>query len=159
MVEQQQGQQAGHAAIAIGERVDAQEVEHRQRHQHQRVGQVLVQGGGVAPGQIGHGHRRQVRSHRLEAQTRRTVRMTFDDVVVGSLPAPARLRHVAVQQGVQLQHYALAEGHVRGRFVDQRQGITVAGDFLFGAALWRCIADDQRLQPRRRYDDAFQPVG
>lgn len=85
--------------------------------------------------------------------------MTFDDVVIGSLPAPARLRHIAVQQGVQLQHYAFAEGHVRGRFVDQRQGVTVAGDLLFGTALWRCIADDQRLQPRGCDDNAFQPVG
>ncbi|CPN07178.1 Uncharacterised protein [Bordetella pertussis] len=48
---------------------------------------------------------------------------------------------------------------MRGRFVDQRQGVTVAGDLLFGAALWCCVADDQRLQPRRRYDNTFQPVG
>src|SRR3546814_2334717 len=34
----------------------------------------------------------------------------------------------------------------------------VAGDLLFGAALWCCVADDQRLQPRGRYDNTFQPV-
>lgn len=32
VVKQQQGQQAGHATVAVRERVDAQEVEHRQRH-------------------------------------------------------------------------------------------------------------------------------
>src|SRR5690606_9594467 len=112
---------------AVREGVDAQEVEHRQRHKYQRVGQVLVQRGGVAPSQIGHGHGREVRSNWLETQTRSAVWMTLDDVVVGSLPAPARLRHIAVQQGMQLQHYALAEGHVRGGLVDQRQGIAVAG--------------------------------
>src|SRR3546814_13890572 len=40
----------------------------------------------------------------------------------------------------------------------QRLGVTVAGDLLFGAALWCCVADDQRLQPRGRYDNTFQPV-
>ena len=158
MVEKQQGQQAGHATVAIREGGDAQEVEHCQRHQHEGIGQVLIQRGGVAHGQIGHSHGCEVRSDWLEAQTRSAIRVTFDDVVIGSLPAPARLRHIAVQQGVELQHYALAEGHVRGRFVDQRQGVTVAGDLLFGAALWCCVADDQRLQPRRRYDNTFQPV-
>ncbi|MCY1354132.1 hypothetical protein D9M68_704850 [compost metagenome] len=38
VVEQQQGQQARHAPVAIREGVDTQEVEHRQRHQHQWVG-------------------------------------------------------------------------------------------------------------------------
>ncbi len=96
VVEQQQSQQAGHATVAVRERVDAQEVEHRQRHQHQRVSQVLVQSGSIAPGQIGHGHRRQVGSDRLETQTRGAIRVTLDDVVIGGLPAPACLRHIAV---------------------------------------------------------------
>lgn len=109
---------------------------------------MLIQRGGVAPGQIGHGHGCEVRSNWLEAQPRRAIGMAFDDVVVGGFPASARLWHIAVQQGVQLQHYAFAEGHVRGRLVDQRQGITVAGDLLFGTALWCCVADDQRLQSR-----------
>lgn len=63
----QQGRQAGRAAVAIREGVDAQEVEHRQRHQYEGVGQVLIQRGGVAPGQIGHSHGCEVRSDRLEA--------------------------------------------------------------------------------------------
>ncbi|MNN63697.1 hypothetical protein D3C81_1790910 [compost metagenome] len=100
-----------------------------------------------------------MRSHRLVAQTRSAIRVTLDDVVIGGLPASARLRHVAIQQGVQLQHHAFAEGHVCSGLVDQRQSITVAGDLLFGTTLWRCVADDQRLQPRGCDDNAFQPVG
>ncbi|MBV6389000.1 MAG: hypothetical protein JNIBNLAF_00596 [Nitrosomonas europaea] len=58
VVEQQQGQQSGHTAVAVRKGVNTQEVEHRQRHKHQRVGQMLIQCSGVVPSQIGHGHRR-----------------------------------------------------------------------------------------------------
>ncbi|MCY1408715.1 hypothetical protein D9M71_240430 [compost metagenome] len=85
--------------------------------------------------------------------------MAFDDVVVGGFPASAGLRHVAIQHGVQLQHHAFVEGHVRGRFVEQRQGVAVAGDLLFGATLRCSIADDQGLQSRGRDDNTFQSVG
>ena len=43
--------------------------------------------------------------------------------------------------------------------MNQRQRVAVASDLVFRATPWRCVADDQGLQPRGRDDNAFQPVG
>lgn len=63
----------------------------------------------------------------------------------GGFSASAGQRHAPIHHAVQLQRRAFVEGHVCGRFVDQRQGIAVAGDLLFEATL-RAALRIQRLQ-------------
>lgn len=60
VIEQLQGQQPRHAAIAIREGVDAQKIEDGQRRQHQGVGQMLVQSKAVARDQVCHRNRGKV---------------------------------------------------------------------------------------------------
>ena len=58
---------APYAAVAIREGVDAQEVEDGQRHQHQGVCPVLIQGQAVARDQVRHRDGREVRGNRTKA--------------------------------------------------------------------------------------------
>ena len=103
------------------------------------IGQVLIQGRSVAGDQVRHGHRGEVGGHRGEANAGTSVRLTLDDVVVGGFPLSAGLGHVAVHQPVQLPDGAFRERHLLAAFMDQVQGVAVAGDLLFGTAAGRGV--------------------
>ena len=159
VVEQLQGQQACHAAIAVREGVDAEKVQDGQGHQDEGIGQVLIQGRSVAGDQVRHGHRGEVGGHGGEADAGTPVRLTLDDVVVGGFPLSAGLGHVAVHQPVQLPDGAFRERHLLAAFMDQVQGVAVAGDLLFGTAAGRGVLQHQGVQALGGDDDAFQTVG
>ncbi len=145
VVEQLQCQQPRHAAIAIREGVDAEEVEDDQWHQNQRVCQVLVQRRVVSRDHVGHHHGGKMRGDRAKADARAAIGMAQGDVVVRGLPATARLRHVAVKDAVELQGRAFRKRHLLGAFVDQAQGIAITCDLLLRPALRRGILENQRF--------------
>ena len=92
-------------------------------------------------------------------EARRIGLLGFFSAWVGGLPKPTGLRHVAIQDAVQLLDSALCEGHLLCACVNQPQGITVASDFLFGTALGRGIFEYQRLEPVGCNHYAFEAVG
>ncbi len=99
--------------------MDAEEVEHRQRH-----GDESLQGA-----------RRRDRS----------ALFPLDDPVVLHLEASALPSVVAVQHLMELEHDADGERHRRVRLVDQRERAAVAGDLLFRAIPRLARSGDQRL--------------
>jgi hypothetical protein len=98
-------------------------------------------------------------SYRAEADARAAIGVALDNVVIGGFPMPARLRHVAVQDAVQLQDGALREGHVLPAFVDQTQRIAVAGHFLLRSALGRGVLEYQRLESVGSHHHTFKAIG
>jgi len=85
--------------------------------------------------------------------------MPFDNVVVGRLPVTAGLRHVAVQDAVQLQDGALRERNLLSAFVDQSQRIPVTRHLLFRTAFGGGVLEHKGLEATGRHDYSFEAVG
>jgi hypothetical protein len=120
---------------------------------------MLMQRGAITRDQIHHRHRCEMRGHRAETDARAAVRVPFNDVGVGGLPVPAGLRHIAVQDAVQLEHRAFGERHLVAAFMDQTQRVAVVGHLLLGTALGRGVLQHQRFQPSSCDDHPSESVG
>ena len=81
------------------------------------------------------------------------------DFVVGGFPLTAFTRQVTVDGLVHLHHESRRERHMRCGFVDQRERVAVARDFLFGAIARDGVVQHNFFQLRTGCLDAFDAVG
>ena len=158
-VQEQQGQQAAHASVAVVERVDAEKVQNEHGDQQQIV-QLRIGDGFI--------DRRAERIHslrclpcrnRYEACASRSIRERLGDNVVRVLEAPAD-GHAAefVQIPVELEDHTGANWDKLIVFVDCVQHIPVSGDLALAAAARRGFVPHDQFQAIVGCDDAFDPV-
>ena len=145
-VKQRQGQEPGHAAIAIPEGMNAEEIQDV-RGDEQRLLDVAFLPKDLEP-LVESFHRLggRVRQGGGEANRFRAVRVQLRDFVIHALPLAASIGRELEKIAMKLQDHTGGERDVRSGTMNGVQNVAVAGDFLF------------RTVPRRPSKRAGVPI-
>ncbi len=150
-------QQPRDAAIAVSERVDAQEVEVEGGEEQQRMEAAVFEG--MAPGQdeVTHGPAHAGPGNGLESDTRDAVSVGLDDVQVAP-PVPPGVADLAARVAVQIEDRLLRNGKRRCGFVDPPQSIAITADLFFVAVPQGGPAEHDGAEARRSDLHTLDPV-
>ena len=159
-IEQQCRQQAAHTAIAVIERMDAEEVMDKGRDQDQRIDLLRVDDAVVAlanaidrPGCL---KRRERRKDHIAI----AVCVHSADIILCVLEIAAdALFGIPVEIAVQLQDVVGVQRDIRIIFVDRVQHIPVTENLFFIPVAGSCFIGTELLQARACRADAFDLVG
>ena len=159
-VEQEQGEQAAHATVAVIERMDAEKVEDEHRDQQQRIGVGILQGFIVRGADVFDRFGRLPCRYGFESDELIALRVFFGDDVVGSFVAAADgTAAVFVEVAVELEDRSGLEGDVVVVLVDGGENVTVAGDFLLAAVAGNGFIENDLLDAIVRGVNALDLVG
>lgn len=133
VIEREEGKQAGHAAIPIGEGMDAEEVENVEGNEKQRIPSPIAPGIGKVLVENAHGVFGEVRGHGFETNALVAIRQGFADFIGGNFPMTAIVPGVFEEVVVELEHDTIGERNVGVILMDGIEHVAVAGDLAFGA--------------------------
>lgn len=158
LVKCEQGQEAGHAPIAVAERMDAKEIENERADGHERRDVVLINGMAIDESEFVHGGGRAFGGNAFETDDRRGTGTEFDDFVVHLLEL-AGVAAAFLAELMQTTHQIGSDLQVFRFRVDEGQRAAVAGDFRFRTVFGAVMAEDKRAQTVGGDGDAFDAVG
>ena len=157
LVESQEGQQAGHAPVAVPEWMDAEKVQHECGDGDQRWDVVLVERVPVAVAELLHRGRCIRGWHATEPHHRSASGLQLDDVVVDTLELPG-VATGGLAEGMQAQQGVRSDGRVGVAGVDLIQRTAIALHLLFGPIARIRPAQDQRVQALATDRHAFDAI-
>ena len=158
LVKREQGQEAGHAPVAVAERMDAKEIENECADGHERRDVVLIYGVAIDEAEFVHGGGRGLGGNAFETDDGRGTGPEFDYFVVHPLEL-AGVAAAFLTKFVQPAHQVGGDGQIFRFCVDEIQRAAIAGDFLFGPVFGAGVAEDERAQTVGGNGDAFDAVG
>ena len=158
LVKRQQREQAGDAAIAVTERVDAEEIEHECADGHEGRDAVLIDGVPIDETEFIHGGWRGFGGDTFETYDGRGAWPQFDDFVVHFLE-PTSIATAFLREPMQAAQQIGSDGQCLPFGVDEMQGSAIPGDVLLGPVFGAGMAEHERAQPVWRDGDAFDAIG
>lgn len=160
MVEREQREQTGHAAISIRKGVDAEEIQNVEGNQEQWVPDSFALGIGKMLVQDPHGIFREVRSDGLETNALGAVWQGFANFIGSNLPMAAIVSGIFEQISVELEHDAVGERNVGLILMDGIEHVAVSGDLALGAVSGFGSGGDEFAEALVIFrNDAFEAVG
>ena len=158
-VKNQQRQETTHSSVSVIERMNAKEVQNKNRHQKQRIHIRIVYGIVECVAKCFDCFRSFPCRYRLKTNQFCSIRLILCNDVVAVLIVPAKSRVIEfVQIPVQLKNHV---GTYRDKVVilmNRRQYIAVSGNFPFVAVPRSRLVANNLLQPVIRGNDSFNPV-
>lgn len=160
VIEREKGEQAGHAAIPIGEGMDAEEVQNVERNEKQGIPSPVAPGIGKVLVKSAHGVFGEVRGEGFKADALGAIRQGFADFVGRNFPMSAIVPRIFEEIAVELEDDAICERDVGVILMDGIKHVAVAGDLAFGAVGGFCPRSDEFAESFVICrNDAFEAVG
>jgi len=158
LVEEEEGEEAGGAAIAIEERMDAEEIEDVRGNEEEGFDGSGGTGLEEAGMEILHGLRGFEGREGLETEPFGAVRHKLGDLVIGVFPFPAASGGETIEVLMHLKYEGCGEGNVVCLDVDVLQDVAVTGDLLLRAVSGLGAAGDEIGDTVVGSENALDPV-